>query len=173
MFNTFAGLDAPELPGGELDAIQVRLHRWQIDKFGYQASERMALGIIEECGELDDADTTADELDALGDICVYSSQLLTHSRLALSVAIRIAEETRFGPTLLSSAGKLAHTVLKRLQKIRGMDDDQKYRAAIFDCVVNVLSAAMEVSGCEASDTVKKVAEHVMARSGDMLPRVKA
>jgi NTP pyrophosphatase (non-canonical NTP hydrolase) len=170
-FSIFAAMDAPELPDDEFDALQVRLCRWQGNKFGAQPWELMTFGIVEEMGELDDAievDDKAEIFDAVGDICVYASQILTHNRLALVTALREANLHTSPPRMMSAAGKLCHVTLKRLQRIRGMQDVEAFRAALFEAVVNVLAAARAM-GWPLAQSLVDTAEEVMTRSGDMHP----
>lgn len=175
VFGEYAAMDAPDLPDNRLDAIQVRLCRWQVNKFGSQPFERMALGIIEELGELQDANEagwTGLQLDAVGDICVYTSQLLTHHRLSLSSTFAYALEVKNPPLMLSAAGKLSHVVLKRLQRIRGMQDIFAFRAELFGRAADVLAAARKSVEPMAEDlegVLERVANHVMRRKGEMLP----
>lgn len=180
VWNTFAAMDAPELPEHPIDSVQVELARWQVNKFGYQSWERQVLGVIEEMGELEEAavlcslDMTQpyrDVVDAIGDIAVFSSQLLNANRLALSVALDMSAHVDYGKGLMSAAGQLSHVTLKRLQGIRGMADDFNFRVRLFESVVTVFAAVREYT--EESDLAGiliKVAGEVMQRKGDMLPQ---
>ena len=66
-FELWAHLDAPHLPADPIDAMQLRLARWQSRNFAETGDALIALGIGEECGELSQAVKDADVVDALGD----------------------------------------------------------------------------------------------------------
>lgn len=54
-FNSYAGLDAPNLPPNFLSALQVKLYRWtqtHVPKHTLPPSVENALGAVEEMGEL-------------------------------------------------------------------------------------------------------------------------
>ena len=142
------GADDP-LPDDIVNAMQVRLMRWQRDRFGGdQLDERMALGIIEEQIETFDAeepDQTEDALDGLGDTMVYAGQLAIANRLALSPILDLARVfTRRGDIrLIRSPGVLAQVVLKGAQKIRGMADRDLYRLRLVGALAMCIGHAID------------------------------
>jgi hypothetical protein len=168
-FDLFAAMDAPDVPADLLSATQVRLCRWQVRNFGIQPDERIALGIIEEMGELSDAVSDEEVSDAFGDVCVYASQLCTSARLDFSTVMRevriYALTDDYDPDrLMSAAGDLAHVVLKRSQSIRGFDQDDFYREKLFDAIVTAILVAMHKANIIDPDSVfTHVAESVMKR----------
>lgn len=139
IWETFAIIDGEEVPANELDAMQVRLCRWQRRNFGDvspmdKMDLHMALGIIEESGEaLDAPEIHGDKgkLDGLGDVCVYAGQLLNGNRMAIRPVMDLADllaaewdgnpeaQAKVKPESLQ--GQLSHVVLKHDQKIRGFD----------------------------------------------------
>ena len=57
VFESYAGMDSPDVPDDEGSSLQVRLHRWQSRNFQSQVSGEIinTLGISEEVGECQDA----------------------------------------------------------------------------------------------------------------------
>jgi hypothetical protein len=172
-------------PTDPIDAIQLALMRWQRAKFGDQIDERMALGIIEEMAEtfLSDAPPLAEQaLDGLGDVCVYAAQLCTSNRLALSPLLDLARMlTRRQNTakLLPVAyGVLAQTVLKGSQKIRGLDDVQRFRLRLIGSLALCIAKAiddveiMHDVKVRAGEVLLVVAREVLARGAghDAIPK---
>lgn len=149
-FETFAGMGHPELPPDANDATQVLLYRWQVNRFGLQSDERMALGVIEEIGETfeagvsDDADPN-EALDGLGDVCVYAAQLCTSNRLAIGPILDLAKvmQARGEVQPLLAVGKLAHAVLKHAQKIRGKGNHAVYQALLVEHLSQCIAKAAD------------------------------
>ena len=105
VFDGYAALDAPHLPGDklrvaahprDLDRLQVMLARWQRTNFGGTTLEQNTLGVAEEVGELSHAvlkhvqgirnlETTGALReaagDAIADAAIYLIQVATHLRL--------------------------------------------------------------------------------------------
>ncbi len=127
-------------PDDPLLCLQLDLYRWQVNHFGLQSDERFALGIIEEMGEWKTSHSQEDEADAIGDVAVFASQLATNNRLSLSAIVAIAEFCAHEKPI-EEAGWLAHVVLKRGQRIRGLDDRKGYQReltfAIAGCIASV------------------------------------
>jgi hypothetical protein len=104
------------------------------------------LGLAEEIGEYGAAQSPEETEDALGDIIVYMADALGRLGVAPGTVAAVAcrqPKPQF-PAYLTSAmareyGKLAHTVLKRAQRIRGMDDDAAYRGAVEDAFGRLLA----------------------------------
>jgi len=142
-FAAWAALDAPHLPADPVDAMQVRLARWQVLNFGPQSDERFALGVLEECGELDEAYEDGNgeaAVDALGDVLVYAGQLAISNRLALGPLLVPVGKA---PRLTVAAGRLAHVVLKRAQRIRrGAGSVEQYRADLAAAIARVADACL-------------------------------
>jgi hypothetical protein len=173
-FESWAALDAPHLPADPVDAMQVQLARWQAANFGPQSDERFALGVLEECGELDAAIEAADAIDALGDVLVYAGQLATSNRLALGpLLVPVGKAGR----LLATAGNLSHVVLKRAQRIRGgAGSIDQYRADLASAIARVADAALEVADRICADgflspaeVYLQVGEQVLARDWTVNP----
>jgi hypothetical protein len=151
VWETFAALDGEELPPDEIDAMQVKLVRWERRNFGLVPQPLQSLGVIEEFGEIDHAKTLDEKLDGLGDICVYIGQLLNGNRLAIRPVIDLAEmlaadwdgneQAQADNPPAALLGMFAHTVLKREQKIRGYDDDAFWRTELVFSVACLMAHA--------------------------------
>lgn len=144
-FGGYASMEAGQLPNDALSALQVNLRRWEVNNFGYQPSYIHALGVGEEVGELLEAITPEDHVDAIGDIVVYAAQLCSDYRLDIGVLL-------VGAHMLSpinahiAVGRINHTVLKEKQGIRGYEDVEKVRHEICASVLRLLGALKHV--CE-------------------------
>lgn len=138
---TLGGLD---LPSDAVDAMQLRLMRWQREMFGLPSDAWMALGIVEESGEGLDAENGDGAFDALGDVMVYAGQLAMSNRLALGPIIDLAEATygKGNQAQVVALGALCHSVLKASQKIRDERDPDVYRAKIVEHVAACIAHAM-------------------------------
>lgn len=175
-FDTFAGIKSPHLPANNLDALQVRLHRWQEFNFGFQPQPNLVLGILEELGELGTANDSEKRYDAIGDIGVYSTQLLTANRLALSVVVQKINKNltelnsnkyKNNPYKYQSAviELLSRATLKRAQKIRGFHDIEFYRQHIYNAVVQALTfAASQLTIIDVGAVILTIADEVMKRN---------
>lgn len=177
-FEVWAGINSGELPDEPIDAMQVRLARWQIDRFGGTGGDvLMALGIVEELGETADA---ADEghtdvnggaeqaVDGLGDTMVYASQLCTSNRLAIRPILDLAKlytkhESATAKVIMAAAGKLSHVVLKHEQKIRGLGDPVTYRVRLVDALA--LCIAKAIDECEMGHNLTVSAPGVFTTVG--------
>lgn len=152
-FESWAAIDAPHLPVVAVDAMQVRLARWQTANFGAPRDVEIALGAVEELGETYDATDRANIVDGIGDVVVYLGQLFTSNRLAIGPALVAANEAHLEMLVgdretgkakaVAAAGYLAHVVLKRAQRIRGMADDDEFRRALFRAAVDLVVAATD------------------------------
>lgn len=168
-FETFAALDAPHVPSDPWDVPQVLLARWQVRNFGAPNGEHLALGVCEEMGELAAAESPDDIDDAVGDVCVYACQLATLHRLAWSeicvdwmavggVSMRISQEAGV------AQGLLAHVALKSAQGIRGLNEPEATRFAVFMALTGVTDVLRQIDlDGDVWSTFKAVAETVMAR----------
>ncbi len=128
-FAEYCAMDNPELPEDKLSALQVRLHRWQANRFGGGNITESALGVNEEVGEMSEA-------------------------LLLLAGAK------------TSAGKFAHAVLKRKQKCRGYNNDEKYRSDIADAIADTIIFAIQAATLLRLDVgvlVEMVSNEVMTR----------
>lgn len=147
MWETFADIDGENVPPNELDAMQVKLCRWQRANFGDvspidKVDVHMGLGVIEEFGETIGATElggSKGKLDGLGDICVYAGQILNANRMAIRPVMDLADliaadlndednQAAMEPAALS--GSFAHILLKHEQKIRGYDKREVWLAQL-------------------------------------------
>lgn len=139
VWETYADLDGDNVPPNDLDAMQVKLCRWQRTNFGDvspvdKVDVHMGLGVIEELGETlgaADIDGPKGKLDGLGDICVYAGQLLNANRMSIRPVMDLADliaadldgneqlQNELEPAVLM--GSFCHVLLKHEQKIRGYD----------------------------------------------------
>ncbi len=175
-FAGYAAMDAPELPGYRTGALQVRLCRWQAKAYGLEKGTdlHLALGIVEELGEFEEAVEHADEDDAIADVMIYSIQLCTSLRLDYGTLLRYAFEERKNvpPTTdIIHAGRLCHAILKGSQGIRGLGDRSKYRERVANCLIDLYInlAHSQVTYCDMFELVEKTAETVMKRVPKLLP----
>lgn len=168
--------------------LQEQLIAWQNVTYGAQPFERQVLGIAEEFGELDEAETSDGRRDGIADITVFSSQLAAIWRLDLGKLIEAAVSLiKFGFKLrsrIAAVGRLSHVALKTLQGIRGMDDEGTARLAIGTAIIDVLAHALLALHAEHGPdnwtpyatsedlyaVVKPVADEVMKRT-KKLPQV--
>jgi NTP pyrophosphatase (non-canonical NTP hydrolase) len=167
--------DHPELPFDPLSELQVRLSRWQVENFGMQSPERFVLGIVEELGELGEAiemDDPEKILDAIGDTCIYATQLASVHRLDFGVLLRKTRDRGGSPPVDVTLGRMAHAVLKTVQGIRGYDVAEKGRREVGDSLMGLLfrmrdmARRMEVS---LEEVYVATAEHVLKRDWKAAP----
>jgi len=108
-----------------LETVQQEAAAWSRKNFPGQAPHHPLLGMVEEAGELWDAASSEDQLDALADVMIFAINLCT--QLEINVAevwaareVFTAIGSRWHSQALSSAiGRIAHCYLKREQGIRG------------------------------------------------------
>lgn len=160
LFNSWAGIDAPDLPTDPVDAMQVELVRWQHRNFGNvspvgKINVHMGLGVIEEyceCLAAKELGGSKGKLDGLGDLCVYSGQMLIGNRLAIRPVMQMADayidlwdetDPEKIPTSDELIGLFCHKLLKREQLIRGMHDDDAWRAALCSNIAQLLASAKQ------------------------------
>jgi NTP pyrophosphatase (non-canonical NTP hydrolase) len=181
-FDATAGMDAPELPADPMEALQTRLYRWQVNRFGLQPAERQVLGIVEELGEWMDANGMTVEkgeeamTDAIADIGVFAIQLCTSLRLDAGTLMQPPAEFVQVKHALSIAGRLSHVCLKTLQRIRGMQDAETSRRAFAAVLVDLFvwcQRRAQDRGRVFPELVAEVAEVVMKRVPKNLPQVAA
>lgn len=175
-FEEFAGLGHPDLPRDPINAMQVRLCRWQHALFGFDSKTHdlvLAHGVVEEIGETIAADTRDEALDGLGDVCVYAGQLLIANRMAISPVLELARTAE--PT---GPGRLCHVVGKRAQRTRGFDVDNLYRLELASQLAACIASAVDViyqrfPRPNATETYLAIGEQVLRRKrGDvMIPAV--
>ncbi len=159
-------------------ALQDRLYRWQVATYGLPQPAMLCLGVVEEVGELDDADSYAEEADAIADVTIFAVQLATCYRLDAGALIDWAhptDEVGWRGTL----GRLSHAVLKSEQGIRGLGNKEAARQAVARQLLDVFSLCL--SWASESGTieyradylhlVEVVAGQVMARKKAELPQV--
>lgn len=148
VWENYADLDGDRVPPNEIDAMQVKLCRWQRRNFGDvspvdKVDVHMSMGIIEEFGEAISAEEIFGDkgkLDGLGDICVYAGQLLNANRLSIRPIMDLAdliwadwdgsEHAQKDCDPIALVGKFSHVVLKHEQKIRGYDKREVWMPAL-------------------------------------------
>lgn len=200
LFSEFAAMDSPNVPENLVDATQVLLCRWQNTHFGLQSDERMILGMIEEITEGAVALDAHDALDALGDCCVYGSQLLTSNRLAIRPVIELAEHwlldgvsiefggfatfkatsPEIGKLINHCQGVLAQVGVKGAQKVRGYEVAFTYQRRLVGAVASCFTwSAFVAQGhlhhepVDIEDTFLTVGERVAKRGEghDAIPKL--
>ena len=99
----------------------------------------MLHGIVEESGELADAETEELLLDAVGDIMIYSASYCNHMGWQLqtlwdmrfaNIPKRLSGDVSGWRLILKVLGKVSHHHLKAEQKIRGKSDEHRYHGSL-------------------------------------------
>lgn len=124
--------------GHFVHARQVELARWQHRNFPTSDDRDFALGVAEECGEYFEAKNADEKKDAKGDIAIYLGQLLMANRLSIEPMLLAPKYTPMPNTI--APARLCHAVLKRHQRIRGMEDDEQWRVALQNAARNIINA---------------------------------
>jgi NTP pyrophosphatase (non-canonical NTP hydrolase) len=180
--DTYCALNAPDLPADPISALQLRLYRWEVTSFGYQDETKPTLGISEELGELAEAKTNDEILDAIADVGIYALQLATKLRLDAGVLIWEALENpadyRLDLPLPQAAcainGRISHVILKSSQGIRGMGSAAAVREAIapeLARLFRLLLDSLPPGGYLLMQVIFDTAEQVMKRVPKALPQV--
>ncbi len=173
-FETFAAMDAPDLPADPHDALQVKLARWQSRNFGPAPAHLLTLGVVEEVGELvvavEAMDSDAID-DALGDIGIYCAQLATARRLAIATPLTRADRPtgsmKSSQWMIVGASLAAHVALKESQGIRGIDGEVA-RIGTYAALA-MIGVGYSGLGIEAFTCMGRTAEHVMRRDWSKNP----
>lgn len=176
-FESWAALDAPHLPADPIDAMQVRLLRWeQAQPFWRVSSLPVALGCGEEAGELADAVRHHEIVDAVGDVAIYACQVATRHRLAFDEILDAASDSDLNHMhdewreLLSALGRVQHLILKREQGIRiGAESDEVFGEALANAIARLIGAVTNAHGIDARDAFLATAEQVLARNWNTNP----
>ena len=172
-FAAWAALDSPHLPADPVDAMQLRLARWEVRQPFWRADAAfVALGCCEEVGERASAESPDEIEDAMGDVAIYAGQVAMRNRLAMSGLFDAADEL---PALHADAwrnlcdaqGRVAHLALKRSQRIReGALPDEEYRARMATTIAALLGAVEATSyrsGRSARDCYLITGARILAR----------
>lgn len=115
--------------------------KWSVANFGSQRGLGCLaplLGMCEEVGELGSADTPEDREDALGDILIFLMDYCYRAGVDLSSLHH--DSDYIGVSVAAAVGKLHHVQLKRLQRIRGMEDTAVFRSVQLTAVKDVVFA---------------------------------
>lgn len=148
-------MDLSEALWLKLDDYQQRLWDWQIEQFGLPTVEQLALGIIEEYGEADCAESPEAFTDGISDTLIFSLQLCS----LLGYSARDLLSGDVPRPRAASWGKLAHAALKYSQRIRGVDRPQ---------LIQAMRAVLCQDWCRLHDIIEdgrffEVADEVMRR----------
>lgn len=106
------------------------------------------MGMVEELGELAEANAARDRDDAVGDIAVYLCDYLCREGLAWPERFTIPDADQYIPPLaglMLHIGKLFRCHLKRHQRIRGMENDEAFHAARMDAIRGIVWHLEDVS----------------------------
>jgi|JI9StandDraft_1071089.scaffolds.fasta_scaffold26938_9 NTP pyrophosphatase (non-canonical NTP hydrolase) len=112
-----------------LNELSQEIGKWSEENFGDNGMGefkhcRPLMGITEEYGEYIDATRMDDIRDALADMGIYCLDFCYQTGCV------IQEVDWEGLELESCLGKMNRIVLKRIQKIRGYDDDNKFESEL-------------------------------------------
>ena len=115
--------------------------KWSVANFGSQRGLGCLaplLGMCEEVGELESAGTPEDREDALGDILIFLMDYCYRAGVDLQGVYSVCPGTVRAMSV--AVGRLHHIQLKRIQRIRGMDDTPTFRSAQWGAVLNIISS---------------------------------
>lgn len=104
-----------------MQTLQTESNEWVIRNFAPRPSYQPVFGIVEELGELAEAETLDDVIDAAADVMVYSADVCNAFELSMQTVWDQAhlQNTPFVIPPIVFAGRLSHAVLKLEQGIRG------------------------------------------------------
>lgn len=116
---------------------------WSVANFGTQfglGCLAPLLGIIEESTlELYDADGLTDRIDAYADVLIYLMDFCYRSGIDIDESDVVAYEC--GDDVIDRAvGRLARTMLKRIQRIRGFENDSFFNSELSKSVHSLIRA---------------------------------
>jgi hypothetical protein len=101
--------------------LQNEQEEWALHNFGYRETWQPILGVVEELGELEMAETLEDTYDAIGDVAIYLCDACTGLGLrAEQVWARRGDGTGAERSAGDLAGALAHAFLTYQQGIRAV-----------------------------------------------------
>jgi len=115
------------------------VHEWSKKTFGAQSAMRPLLGIAEEIGEYLESlgGPEADTVDALADIGIFFCDFCGISGVSFDFKVEgTTEDYCNNTTLFMAYADVCHVVLKTEQKIKGMDDPTKAKAALEKAVAH-------------------------------------
>lgn len=114
---------------------------WSAANFGSQKGLGCLvplLGVVEELGEFYDAETTEDRDDALGDMAIFLVDYCYRSGVDLSEMPLSGMQRTENDSLVAAVGHLSHCQVKRMQRIRGMEDLDAFHKARYAAVGAVI-----------------------------------
>lgn len=106
----------------DYDQLRDEVHAWANANFGPHEAYRPLLGIVEELGELVEAETKAAVADAIGDVVIFMADYCGAkgwSLASIAASARPFSTTVAPPPAAVALGRLAHAQLKAEQGIRG------------------------------------------------------
>lgn len=98
-----------------LEQLQIEVGEWSARNFPNAKPYQPLLGMMEEFGELENAETESDTADAIADALIYTADYCARNNLKLSIQ-------HLNEADLGALGKLAHYHLKGEQGIRYQPD---------------------------------------------------
>lgn len=119
---------ADEAPPMRWQILQQRVGSWSRANFGDNRGIgplAPLLGLAEELGEMELADDDEAWLDAVADTTIFLLDLLYRCNISVS-GFPVIVKYYCEDTLPARIGEVNHVVLKRIQGIRGYDEDVKY-----------------------------------------------
>jgi len=165
---------SPELSA--VQAMQIELMRWERHCFGLQPAWTGMAGIFEEFGELEEARNSDDIIDAVGDVLVFSSNMLVKYRIGVmpmfmalkNMVIRGLDRSGY----ISDAGWLSHCTLKAEQGIRNYSDPETARRDVCVATMRImrhLQPHAAAFGADLSKIYLKVGSEVLDRDWKARP----
>lgn len=126
-----------------LHVLQSESKAWVDRNFSPRPMHFPIFGIVEEFGELDEANSVEDIHDAVADVVVFMADACNALGLDLQTLFqRATVASIYGPNPMTMVGGLCHSVLKMEQGIRGTKEE--HLSNISDRFVQILSYLISV-----------------------------
>jgi len=140
--------------------------QWSAANFGSQKGLGCLvplLGVVEEFGEFYAAEAIDDSEDALGDMAIFLVDYCYRSGVDLSDMPLSGIQRVEHDSLASAVGHLTHCQVKRMQRIRGMEDLDAFHKARYAAVGAVINKLNFVSRTSIFEQACKVWSNVVSK----------
>lgn len=130
-----------------LAQLQKESKVWVDKNFAPRPAHHPLLGIVEEIGELEEARTKDEVIDAVADATIFMADLCNEMKFDLATlyeeALDVLVRTAKRKPLAGSMGRLCHAFLKKQQGIRGTPQEHDFamRASLVEILVSMLAVA--------------------------------